>query len=135
MTPSPPAGWYPDPSNPSVVRWHDGAQWTSATQPGPPASSAAHAYETIRKVLTALAVASLLLFGFLLFAGVEAGGTNCGSPASPRLTELVGAGNFWGCREAIDTREMWVWIAFGLCVILLVIAVIVGKAGRKLERN
>lgn len=26
-------GWYPDPQNPTVVRYWDGQQWTSATQP------------------------------------------------------------------------------------------------------
>lgn len=35
-----PAGWYPDPGNPSVIRWFDGAQWTShvqqAVSPQPP---------------------------------------------------------------------------------------------------
>lgn len=35
-----PAGWYPDPGNPTVNRWFDGAQWTdntqAANQPPPP---------------------------------------------------------------------------------------------------
>ena len=35
-----PAGWYPDPGNPTVMRWFDGAQWTShvqaTNQPPPP---------------------------------------------------------------------------------------------------
>ena len=26
-------GWYPDPSDPSRLRWHNGAQWTEATHP------------------------------------------------------------------------------------------------------
>ena len=135
MTSPTPAGWYPDPSSPSIVRWHDGAQWTSATLPGPPAPSAAHAYETIRKVLTALAFASLLLFGFLLFAGVRADGANCGSPASPKLVDLYGLGSVTACREALDAREMWTWISFGVCVILLVVAVIVGKAGQAASKT
>lgn len=29
----PPAGWYPDPKDQSVVRWFDGTQWTDFTQP------------------------------------------------------------------------------------------------------
>lgn len=28
-----PAGWYPDPSNPSLVRWYDGKKWTENVQP------------------------------------------------------------------------------------------------------
>lgn len=30
---SPPAGWYPDPQNPAVLRYFDGRVWTSSTQP------------------------------------------------------------------------------------------------------
>lgn len=29
----PPAGWYPDPQNPSLARWWDGQQWFAATMP------------------------------------------------------------------------------------------------------
>jgi stress response protein SCP2 len=31
-----PPQWYPDPSNPSLVRWWDGAAWTAHTAPSPP---------------------------------------------------------------------------------------------------
>ena len=29
----PPAGWYPNPEDPAVVRWFDGTRWTDFTQP------------------------------------------------------------------------------------------------------
>ena len=29
----PPAGWYPDQADASLVRWFDGTQWTDFTQP------------------------------------------------------------------------------------------------------
>ncbi|MEZ5115258.1 MAG: heavy metal-binding domain-containing protein [Candidatus Nanopelagicales bacterium] len=29
---NPPAGWYPDPHDPTRLRWWDGAQWTDQTQ-------------------------------------------------------------------------------------------------------
>ncbi|WP_397517782.1 DUF2510 domain-containing protein [Rhodococcus oxybenzonivorans] len=32
-TPTPPAGWHPDPEGGSQLRWWDGKQWTSATKP------------------------------------------------------------------------------------------------------
>jgi len=25
-------GWYPDPSNPGIIRWHDGTAWTAMVQ-------------------------------------------------------------------------------------------------------
>ena len=28
-----PAGWYPDPQYPNLMRYFDGRQWTSSTQP------------------------------------------------------------------------------------------------------
>lgn len=28
------AGWYPDPSNPNMLRYFDGQTWTQATRPG-----------------------------------------------------------------------------------------------------
>src|SRR5205807_284964 len=30
---SPPPGWYPDPQAPALLRYWDGSQWTSYTQP------------------------------------------------------------------------------------------------------
>lgn len=33
----PPAGWYPDPNGPQVLRWWDGRQWGPQTQPMPTA--------------------------------------------------------------------------------------------------
>ncbi len=32
---SPQAGWYADPTDPSALRWWDGEQWTTQTQPAP----------------------------------------------------------------------------------------------------
>ncbi|EHI43710.1 hypothetical protein OPAG_08250 [Rhodococcus opacus PD630] len=32
MTTPTPAGWYPDPGNSGLVRWHDGIQWTHQTR-------------------------------------------------------------------------------------------------------
>src|SRR5687767_1276364 len=35
------AGWYPDPSDPTMQRWWDGAGWTDHAQPATPAGPAA----------------------------------------------------------------------------------------------
>lgn len=45
----PPAGWYPDPSNPASERWWGGLEWTESTRPlpvlveAPPATAPAYA--------------------------------------------------------------------------------------------
>ncbi|MCT9821014.1 DUF2510 domain-containing protein [Microbacterium sp. W1N] len=41
MTTPTPAGWYPDPADPSRTRWWDGAQWTENVAGGQPAAPAA----------------------------------------------------------------------------------------------
>lgn len=33
VVPSVPPAWYPDPQNPTLVRWWDGARWTEHTNP------------------------------------------------------------------------------------------------------
>src|ERR1700677_3706852 len=38
QSPHPPAGWYPDPTNPGTQRWWDGQQWAAPSQPDPPNS-------------------------------------------------------------------------------------------------
>ncbi|MDI9933151.1 DUF2510 domain-containing protein [Rhodococcus sp. IEGM 1354] len=42
-SPTPPPGWHPDPSEPGLIRYWDGTQWTEHTQPatGPTAEEAA----------------------------------------------------------------------------------------------
>lgn len=42
-TPQPPAGWYPDPTQPGQQRYWDGAQWTEHTAPGGEAGGGADA--------------------------------------------------------------------------------------------
>lgn len=54
---STPAGWYPDPSDPSRTRWWDGTQWTDHTPPAAPTAPAAPAYATYPAAPTAVATA------------------------------------------------------------------------------
>ena len=37
---TPQAGWYPDPTEPSVLRYWDGVQWTTDMQPAPETAAA-----------------------------------------------------------------------------------------------
>ena len=74
-TSSPPAGWYPDPAEPSVIRWWDGAQWTHHLQPAPHAADPVPAgppWLTTRNVSIALlAMLALLAVGFVLISGTS----------------------------------------------------------------
>jgi hypothetical protein len=83
---SPPAGWYPDPAEPSVIRWWDGSAWTHHLQPAPQASPdlpAAPGWFTTRNAVLALAVMLVLLaLGFALISG---GGESGGE--SPTLSD------------------------------------------------
>ncbi|MEK8070576.1 DUF2510 domain-containing protein [Rhodococcoides navarretei] len=47
-SPTPPPGWHPDPSEPGLIRYWDGSQWTEHTQPanGPAVEESAHADTT-----------------------------------------------------------------------------------------
>lgn len=78
---SPPAGWYPDPIEPSVLRYWDGSQWTADMQPAPqftPTSSGPRL--TNRGAIgIVLALAAVLTLIFALFGG----GGGSGEEASP----------------------------------------------------
>lgn len=39
MSPTPPPGWYPDPSSSRIYRWWDGQAWTKHTSVGQPAAN------------------------------------------------------------------------------------------------
>ncbi len=44
---SAPAGWYPDPWDPRMLRYFDGAQWTSHQSPNPAAAPQGHAQPVV----------------------------------------------------------------------------------------
>ena len=79
VTPTPP-NWYPDPQNPSVVRWWDGRQWTGHVQPVP--QPAANAQEAAAAAAAAVAAAAAIP------TAAEAGSTE-GTPR--RKVGLFGA--------------------------------------------
>lgn len=68
-TPRPVApGYYPDPEgNPSIVRWWDGSQWTSATRPATASNAAIGAPRRSRRGLLIGIGAGVV--GFILLAG------------------------------------------------------------------
>lgn len=72
-------GWHADPTDPNLMRYWDGIQWTAQTQPKPPPLTAQgpdvhpfdasiHTYRMVNNVMAALSVISLLLFVLLFFA-------------------------------------------------------------------
>ncbi|MGN6472477.1 MAG: DUF2510 domain-containing protein [Mycobacteriales bacterium] len=44
--PLPPAGWYPDPASPQLLRYWDGSTWTDHTQPNPQPAQPSAAVQT-----------------------------------------------------------------------------------------
>lgn len=70
--PSVPAGWLPDPGDPTRVRWWDGAQWTAETRPrvpdvsvaaGAPASPQKTTKPFYRRTWVLITAAIIVLFG------------------------------------------------------------------------
>lgn len=71
-TTTPPAGWYPDPSEPSVVRWWDGTQWTHHVQPAPqpePVSSAPSWLNNRTAIAAVIGLVAILTGLFLVLGG------------------------------------------------------------------
>jgi hypothetical protein len=71
--PTPPAGWYPDPSEPSRQRWWDGKRWGSIT-PADQVAPSPLSTKTVGTGAFILAVAAIVFFwipvlGMLLAAG------------------------------------------------------------------
>ena len=54
MTSSP--GWYPDPTNPLLIRYWDGTEWSEQTQHRPPGMM-----QTTQSTTSGLAIASMVL--------------------------------------------------------------------------
>ena len=72
----PPAGWYPDPEDPSSTRYWDGAEWTEQRAPAQPApgqfgasAPPGPAPQVVQASTSGMAVASLVL-GILWIYGI-----------------------------------------------------------------
>jgi Protein of unknown function (DUF2510) len=75
---TPPAGWYPDPAEPSVLRFWNGAQWTTdmqpAYQPGSDIPQSRLSNRAALGIVFALAVVATLAFVVLGGGGDSASG-------------------------------------------------------------
>ena len=83
---TPVAGWYPDPSEPSVLRYWDGGQWTHHLQPAAPAIEAASNPSWLTNRTAIGAVVGLLVLatiGSVVFGGSDSdsGGAAASSDA------------------------------------------------------
>ena len=84
---TPPAGWYPDPAEPSVLRYWDGAAWTTDMQPAPQPASAIP--ESRLNNRTALGiVVGFLVAATLVFLLIGGGGD--ADPAETLSTAQIG---------------------------------------------
>ncbi len=89
---TPPAGWYPDPAETSVIRWWDGNQWTSHLQPAPHTAeeSSRPDWLTNRGAVTAVIAFMLVASVIFTFVGVG-GGDEDTSPGTVGVVAVNGA--------------------------------------------
>ncbi|ROZ52979.1 DUF2510 domain-containing protein [Rhodococcus sp. WS1] len=90
-----PAGWHPDPEGNNQLRYWDGQQWTSATQPMPEAAPQSEppspetpeaAQKRKRTNLIAAGIAGVVIVGFLGYALVGNGGDDKETAAAETTT-------------------------------------------------
>ncbi|MDI9918276.1 DUF2510 domain-containing protein [Rhodococcus sp. IEGM 1379] len=90
-----PAGWHPDPEGNNQLRYWDGQQWTSATQPmpeaapqsEPPSPETPEAVQKRKRTnLIAAAIAGVVIVGFLGYALVGNGGDDNETAAAETTT-------------------------------------------------
>jgi hypothetical protein len=64
------AGWYPDPTTHSDLRYWDGAAWTEHSSPATPPDEPAHSPPVVRSRISTRTSSALVNIGLLLVAGV-----------------------------------------------------------------
>ncbi|MBF0661458.1 DUF2510 domain-containing protein, partial [Rhodococcus sp. (in: high G+C Gram-positive bacteria)] len=60
-----PAGWNPDPQNPSIERWWDGQQWAEQTRPAPTLRASAGDRRYAANLIAALIASLGIIVGSL----------------------------------------------------------------------
>ena len=87
-----PAGWYPDPSNPTQKRYWDGRTWSEHTQPAaptpPPVAPAQKRKSPFRTVLTILGVILVIGIGISFFSsGTDSARDKTATTVMPTRTD------------------------------------------------
>lgn len=70
--PTPPAGWYPDPGEPTVLRYWDGTAWTTHLQPAPQEIETVSRPDWLTNRTVAIAIVAAIVMatlGFILLGG------------------------------------------------------------------
>jgi hypothetical protein len=85
----PVAGWYPDPSEHSVLRYWNGAQWTSDVQPAPHAASPVPESRLTNRMALGIVV-GLVIAATVAFVGLGGGEDEAsqGNVSGPQSQEL-----------------------------------------------
>ncbi|WHU45088.1 DUF2510 domain-containing protein [Gordonia sp. L191] len=92
-------GWYPDPNNHSIIRYHDGRQWTDQTEqvPMPPPKKRGYGWLIAGGVVLAIIV--------VIGAAALAASTSKSSSSSPATTPTPTAVESFQARQQADASE------------------------------
>jgi len=116
-----PAGWYPNPENPSTERWWDGYQWSDATRPttavpqmGQPSAWGGQP-STLHKPDNYLVWSILVTLFCCLPFGIAA------IVNAAKVDGLWSSGDYYGAQRAAAQAKKWCAWSVGLGLVIIVL--------------
>lgn len=142
MSDTPQAGWYPDPSDPSLQRYWDGTKWTEHTAPAagaadqssPAAGGGASWPQGGTSAPTGGSAPDTWLWQSIvatLFCCLPAGVV--GIIYAAQAQSAIGTGDYATATAKASTARTWTLVSVGLGVVTIIIAVAFGLLGAVVE--